>query len=700
MPRKKPFSGKQKKEQLKDKKLRKKDGPKYLAESSESENESPQQNFGLHGEATASSCKQMPRNPYDPQRELSEMEVQKINLQPKKSQPTRLDANSFRLHFFKESDEVIKRKKKDAQKPVRVMDEAQLEYRIEDVYPSTAVLDFPKRPPWSYNLSKEKLDSQEKKYFNSYLQSIINQPRAQDLSYFELNLETWRQLWRVTEISDILVIIADIRCPVLYIPPTLVHYVCDELHKDVIVVLNKVDLVPASLAVAWKLHLLQKFPGMQIVFFSSCPRDLASETDGLTRGFHKKEFKAKQCPLGPSALMEACKIIVKEKVDLSSWEESLEASTNGTSHSGHLTSSSLNQRHHTEHTLLHPTSKNYTSTHINTASDNSHIDTHRHSQIPVQGDTTLDTHKNTEQKTHTETLTQGHYSAQSNEQSDSHLQNEMLKQKSSLRDDSDDVSNKIHKDVGHFQLHDADSLSRYKNGVLTLGMIGYPNVGKSSVLNALVNKKVVSVSGTPGRTKHLQTIFLSPTVRLCDCPGLVFPSMVPKSLQVVCGMFPVAQVREPYSVVGYVAKRLNLARLLGLQGSDSQTRSPLDICEAWAEKSGFRTAKASRPDVYRAANKILRMVVSGELCLTFRPPEYCEMKHEMLNLPETAALSTLLKTHSRSFKTSLREKDDEDDENSEELSGDEDDDDDDNYSDSLKNDVCDEIDDGMDIGNE
>lgn len=42
----------------------------------------------------------------------------------------------------------------------------------------------------------------------------------------------------------------------------------------------------------------------------------------------------------------------------------------------------------------------------------------------------------------------------------------------------------------------------------------------------------VSVSKTPGHTKHFQTIFISKSVKLCDCPGLVFPSLMPKQLQV------------------------------------------------------------------------------------------------------------------------------------------------------------------------
>ncbi len=61
---------------------------------------------------------------------------------------------------------------------------------------------------------------------------------------------------------------------------------------------------------------------------------------------------------------------------------------------------------------------------------------------------------------------------------------------------------------------------------------GCPNVGKSSLMNGLCGRKVVSASRTPGHTKHFQTIFLTPTVRLCDSPGLVFPSLVDKQLQV------------------------------------------------------------------------------------------------------------------------------------------------------------------------
>lgn len=47
---------------------------------------------------------------------------------------------------------------------------------------------------------------------------------------------------------------------------------------------------------------------------------------------------------------------------------------------------------------------------------------------------------------------------------------------------------------------------------------------------------------------------------------------------------------------------------------------------AWAEKRGYKTAKAARNDVYRAANSLLRLALDGRLSLCFHPPGYSEQK--------------------------------------------------------------------------
>lgn len=45
---------------------------------------------------------------------------------------------------------------------------------------------------------------------------------------------------------------------------------------------------------------------------------------------------------------------------------------------------------------------------------------------------------------------------------------------------------------------------RLSDEIVTVGLVGYPNVGKSSTINTLLVNKKVSVSSTPGKTKHFQ----------------------------------------------------------------------------------------------------------------------------------------------------------------------------------------------------
>ena len=119
--------------------------------------------------------------------------------------------------------------------------------------------------------------------------------------------------------------------------------------------------------------------------------------------------------------------------------------------------------------------------------------------------------------------------------------------------------------------------------------------------SSLCGGKRVSVSRTPGHTKRFQTVPLINGLRLLDCPGIVFPrrlhaaaspaaavrrsdveetkqeetkSMIHgRAVQEVCGVIPLAQVREPYSALRVVAEAVPLWDLYGIKPLEVRTYS-------------------------------------------------------------------------------------------------------------------------------
>lgn len=168
---------------------------------------------------------------------------------------------------------------------------------------------------------------------------------------------------------------------------------------------------------------------------------------------------------------------------------------------------------------------------------------------------------------------------------------------------------------------------------LKIGLVGYPNVGKSSTINALIGAKKVSVSATPGKTKHFQTIHLSDKVILCDCPGLVFPNFATTKADLVCnGVLPIDQLREYNGPCGLVAHRIPLPFLEAIYGIHIKTRpieeggsgvpTASEMLSSYAKARGFQTQGVGQPDESRAARAILKDYVKGKLLYVEPPPEY------------------------------------------------------------------------------
>eukprot|EP01107_Rhizomastix_libera_P016946 TRINITY_DN746_c0_g1_i1.p1 TRINITY_DN746_c0_g1~~TRINITY_DN746_c0_g1_i1.p1 ORF type:complete len:461 (-),score=188.87 TRINITY_DN746_c0_g1_i1:117-1499(-) len=174
---------------------------------------------------------------------------------------------------------------------------------------------------------------------------------------------------------------------------------------------------------------------------------------------------------------------------------------------------------------------------------------------------------------------------------------------------------------------------------VTIGMVGYPNVGKSSTINALCGCKKVAVTATPGKTKHFQTINLSEDIILCDCPGLVYPSFVGSRADMVCkGVLPIDQMSDYVSPIVLVCQRIPVQTLYGQYGLDpNKTPSSGGVSEydeaaprflrSYAASRGFKTSHGE-PDMSRAARIVMKDYVRAKLFFGHPPPAITTEEYE------------------------------------------------------------------------
>lgn len=168
----------------------------------------------------------------------------------------------------------------------------------------------------------------------------------------------------------------------------------------------------------------------------------------------------------------------------------------------------------------------------------------------------------------------------------------------------------------------------------------------------------MSVSSTPGKTKHFQTLHLSEKVILCDCPGLVFPNFATTKADLVCnGVLPIDQLREFTGPVTLVTQRIPQPFLEATYGIQIRTR-PLEeggtgvptgpeLLSAYARHRGFMTTGQGQPDQSRAARYVLKDYVNGKLLYCEPPPggedatEFNRELYDLAHLPEKRRLAVL-----------------------------------------------------------
>ncbi|GAA6014382.1 hypothetical protein JCM11491_007035 [Sporobolomyces phaffii] len=477
-------------------------------------------------------------------------------------------------------------------------------------------LQVPRRPKWSRDMSRVNLERQERDAFLEWRRGLADLQENQSLllTPFERNLEVWRQLWRTCERSDLIVQIVDARNPLNFRSEDLERYVLElnendggeykehnddddeEEEKEAkeerpkpkrqnLLLINKSDLLTQKQREGWADYFEQKH--IQYAFFSAA------------NGIALQEERARQEELAAlEAISEGSEDEEEEEVD------DFAISGMKIPKSGNKLKAALRD-------------------------DKKSSDFVAPSGIP----STRPTVKSMDDDSDTE----DEEGQEGDDDGVDDLTKKMRRGAGISVPGSDEADRTRILSVLELEalfLSHAPEVSLSRTGEkMVVGLVGYPNVGKSSTINALIGEKKVSVSSTPGHTKHLQTLRLSPEVLLCDCPGLVFPQFAAtKADLVVDGVLPIDQLREFTAPVELVTRRIPQEVLEGMYGlkintlplSEGGTGIPTarEFLNTYSLGRGFFTGgHAGNTDISRAARVILKDYVNGKLLYVQPPPD-------------------------------------------------------------------------------
>ena len=154
---------------------------------------------------------------------------------------------------------------------------------------------------------------------------------------------------------------------------------------------------------------------------------------------------------------------------------------------------------------------------------------------------------------------------------------------------------------------------------ISVGFIGYPNVGKSSIINTLRTKKVCNVAPIAGETKVWQYITLMKRIFLIDCPGVVYPSGDTETEIVLKGVVRVENIKNPDDYIPAVLERIKKEYLIKAYKIQEWT-DHIDFLTKLAAHTG-KLLKGGEPDIDTVSKMVLNDWQRGKLPYFVLPPE-------------------------------------------------------------------------------
>jgi len=147
-----------------------------------------------------------------------------------------------------------------------------------------------------------------------------------------------------------------------------------------------------------------------------------------------------------------------------------------------------------------------------------------------------------------------------------------------------------------------DLLHKDKKNI-SVGLIGYPNVGKSSVINALMKKACCKAAPIPGQTKTWQYITLTKRIYLIDCPGIVHEEYQTESEKVLKSVVRAEKLPDPSQYIGDILEKAEKKHIYDVYGIPEWSDAE-DFLKQMCKKTG-KLLKGGEPDYNNVSKQII-----------------------------------------------------------------------------------------------